>query len=283
LLPEAIDAPSWRELNRKTRQSFGYQWTRRKFSHIIPRFRQDFLNYIYPVKEDSLRAKVCLDAGCGFGRHIYYAACFGARMWGVDFSLAIESAAKNTSGLGDVDLIQADIYRLPFRDNSFDYIYSIGVLHHLPEPEKGFAALVRLLKVKGRISVWLYSKSRPVVNFAIEAVRIVTKRIPHRILYVLCLLISSLEFGCVILPYRILSRPPFLKNLMQSLPLPRIKLYADYPFDILCADWFDRLSAPIRFYYNEQEIRQWFNQADLRLISISPTGGYGWRALGEKL
>ena len=73
-------------------------------------------------------------------------------MVGVDISEAIESTRVNTQGMPNVHLVQADVYHLPFRPGVFDFAYSIGVLHHLPEPEKAFQCVVPLVKPGGRSS-----------------------------------------------------------------------------------------------------------------------------------
>ncbi len=270
------------KLNQKTRKSFGYQWTRVKFSQVIPKFEGDFLNYIYPVQRDFFRGKIGVDIGCGFGRHIYYAAKLGAEMVGIDFSQAIDSSYANTRELSNVHLIQADIYNLPLKTDYFDFVYSIGVLHHLPEPEKGFNAILPLIKPDGHVSIWMYSKSRPIVNFAIESARLITKRIPHNILYFICIILSFLEWVCLIMPYRLLHKIPVIGAFFDKIMFKRIKIYSSYPFSVLSADWFDRLSAPIRYYYSQDELRDWFKRAGLNLINISPTGMYGWRVFGQK-
>lgn len=270
-------------LNTKTRKSFGYQWTRKVFSQIIPKFEEDFLNYIYPVQRDFFCHKIGIDIGCGFGRHIYYAAGFGAEMIGIDFSRAIDSAYNNTKELEDIHLIQADIYNLPLRRNYFDFAYSIGVLHHLPDPEKGFSSILELIRSGGYVSIWLYSKSRPAVNFTIESIRFITKRIPHVFLYSICLILSGLEWLFIILPYKILIKIPFIGSFLEKNIFRRVKIYSGYPFAVFPADWFDRLSVPIRHYYNKLDIEGWFKRPDLQLLTILPTDSYGWRAFAKKL
>lgn len=265
----------------KTKRSFGYQWTRRIFSQIIPQFESDFLNYIHPVDRGFFKGKIGADMGCGFGRHLYYAAKLGAEMIGVDFSKAIDSAYKNTKALPNVHLIQADIYNLPLRNNIFDFAYSIGVLHHLPYPEKAFRALLPFIKQKGFLSIWVYSKSRPITNFIIESVRFITKKIPHKILYLICLFISVIEWLLVISPYKLLLKLPLIGRIVERTIFPRIKVYSSYPFAVIAADWFDRLSAPIRYYYSEKDLREWLSRAKLKVVSISPTGKYGWRAYAK--
>ena len=265
----------------KTQKSFGYQWT--EFSKMSCDFSENFFNYIKPVEAPFFQGKFGLDAGCGFGRHLVNAAQLGAEMVGLDMSAAIESSFKNTKHLENVHLIQADMYYPPIQTESFDFIYSIGVLHHLPDPEAAFKELLTLLKPGGAIFIWVYSKKRKVTNFFLEILRKITTRMPFSLLKAICLLASIFEWIFFIQPYKLSQKIPGIKWLADKLVFPHIKLYAQYPFQVVYADWFDRLSAPIRFYYNEKELWGWFKRAGLQHIKISPTGLYGWRAYGEKM
>jgi SAM-dependent methyltransferase/uncharacterized protein YbaR (Trm112 family) len=264
----------------RTRDSFGYQWT--LFSEMVIDFRQNFLEYIAPVDERFFPGKRGLDLGCGFGRHIYNAAVFGAEMVGVDISDAIESTRVNTRGLANVHLVQADVYHLPFRPGVFDFAYSIGVLHHLPEPETAFQCVVRVVRPHGSVFVWVYSNSRRILNFALESARAVTTRSPKPIQKFLSLVGASIDWAGFILPYRLLSRLPVAGELARRFGLPRLKVYVKYPFQVVYADWFDRLAAPIRFYYDADAMRGWLDRANLDHTAISPTGLFGWRAYGER-
>lgn len=262
----------------KTRESFGYQW--KNFSKIIDEFKDNLLNYIHPKNRNFFKGKLGLDAGCGMGRHIYYASKFGANMVGIDFSNAIEVAYQNVGRCPNIDLVQCDIYNLPFRPNSFDFVYSIGVLHHLPDPENGFQNLCKL--TKSSISIWVYSKKRITVNFLLERLRRITTRIPHKVLNKICVIISFFEWWFFIQPYKVMKKVPVFGRIVNKIAPPRVKLYSRYPFFVCHTDWFDRLSAPIRFYYNQKDLEGWCRQASLKNVVISPTGLYGWRLYGEK-
>lgn len=274
------DADGFALLQDRTRRSFGYQWT--AFHAMVERFREDFLNYVSPVGPEFFPGKRGLDAGCGFGRHVYYAAEFGAEMVGVDFSEAIEAAWVNTAGLTNVHLVQADIYRLPFRESAFDFAYSVGVLHHLPDPELGFRALVPLVKPGGTIMIWVYSTARPALNAALEATRAVTRRLPFGVLHGLSLAAACVDWGGFIAPYRVACRLPGVGHLAQRVAFPRVKLYARYPFQVSVADWFDRLAAPRRHYYGRDDLAGWAVRADLGDVRITPTGKYGWRLFARR-
>lgn len=265
---------------RRTRESFGYQWT--EFSAMAVDFRQNFLEYIYPVEPAFFRGKVGLDAGCGFGRHIYNAAQFGAEMVGVDISAAIDSTHRNTRDLPNVHLVQADLYRLPFRKGIFDFAYSIGVLHHLPDPEAGFRQVVSLVRKNGVVFIWVYSKSRRLVNAVLEAARAVTTRLPAPVQKGVSWAAAAVDWAGFVVPYRTLAALPLIGPVVRRVTFPRLKVYAVYPFQVVWADWFDRLAAPIRFYYDGDDLTGWLSRSELSHTTISPTGLFGWRAYGER-
>lgn len=204
-------------LMNKTQASFGYQWT--TFSEMVCDFHENFWNYLHPATPELFVGKLGLDAGCGFGRHIYHAALCGAEMVGIDLSSAIDSAHANTRHLPNVHLVQADIYALPFAPGTFDFVYSVGVLHHLPDPAKGVRLLVPFVKPEGLMYVWLYSKSRPLLNAALEVCRAVTTRMPHRLVKLISLA-GALVDSAFVFPYRVLCRVPGLGRVVASLTPP---------------------------------------------------------------
>jgi SAM-dependent methyltransferase len=283
-LPPLPDIPAMRtreaDAIRRTRESFGYQWT--QFSEMVIDFRDNFLTYIEPLDESFFPGKLGLDLGCGFGRHIYNAAKFGAEMIGVDLSEAIESTRANTKDLPNVHLVQADVYHLPIRPGVLDFAYSIGVLHHTPDPEAAFRCLVPLVKPGGSVFVWVYSKSRSFWNVCLESVRAVTTRLPKPVQKGISLAAALVDYGGFVGPYKLAIKAPGLRSVVERLPLQRLKLYSVYPFQVVYADWFDRLAAPIRFYYDANDMEGWLTRAQLERHRISPTGLFGWRAYGER-
>ena len=272
-----LSAEAWDAIDR-TRESFGYQWTH--FHEMVTDFRQNFLEYIHPVTESFFPGKLGIDVGCGFGRHIYNAALFGAEMVGLDLSDAIESTRRNTEHLPNVHLVQANIYRPPFAEGAFDFGYSIGVLHHLPDPEGGFHAVAALVKPGGSVFIWVYSKKRRLLNAALEAARAVTTRMPPVLQNTISFSAGVVDMA-FILPYKALAAVGAIPAAVDR-ALPRLKVYSNYPFQVVWADWFDRLAAPIRFYYDDQDMAAWLKRERLVRTAISPTGLFGWRAYGER-
>ena len=139
--------------------SFGFQWHRYQKTQLDhDELRESERNFLAKsaLRPEDLKGKLVLDVGCGMGRFAEVATRWGARVVGVDLSAAAEVAAKN---LADRDFVafQADVFALPFAPESFDVIYSIGVLHHTPDCEAAVKALDKYLKPGGLLVVWLYS------------------------------------------------------------------------------------------------------------------------------
>jgi SAM-dependent methyltransferase len=105
-----------------------------------------------------------LIAGCGSGQHVFQVVPHypRARVLAIDISLpSLAYARRKTrdAGLGNIDYAQADILQLGSIGRTFDRIESIGVLHHLAEPEAGWRVLVSLLRPKGEMHIGLYSET----------------------------------------------------------------------------------------------------------------------------
>ena len=112
---------------------------------------------------DWLKGKKGLDAGCGGGRYTVALAKLGAaKMTGIDYGRDnIRDARRRIgdAGIGTVNFRHADVLDIPYRDNSFDFAYSNGVLHHTSDPERGVRELFRVLKPGGHLWIFLYGRS----------------------------------------------------------------------------------------------------------------------------
>jgi len=115
-----------------------------------------------------------LIAGCGTGQHACERALEypAARILAIDLSLASLAYAKRKAqeaGLGNLEFAQADIVALGDFERRFDIVESVGVLHHLAEPEHGFAVLAALLRPGGLFRLGLYSEKARATVVAVRA------------------------------------------------------------------------------------------------------------------
>jgi SAM-dependent methyltransferase len=161
----------------RTKSAYGLQWNRFRIIRA-EEDRATFLNRTR-LSPEELDGKLVLDAGCGMGRYLRIAALGPSRaIVGMDLSRAVEAARELTAGLPRVSLVRGDLLRLPFATESFDIIYSLGVLDHTPDPRGAFLGLARLLRPGGRIVVWVYNKERPVVEWIMNVHRAISTRLP---------------------------------------------------------------------------------------------------------
>src|SRR5262249_45976140 len=139
---------------------------------------------------------------------------------------------------------------------------SIGVLHHLPEPEIGLRAIAGLARPGGTVHVYLYwmpeVRWHATVLRGVTWARRFTVRLPHRVLHLLCYPLAAGLAVVVVGPYRLLRRRPRSAKFAAALPL---KTYADYPFRVLVNDQFDRLSAPLERRYDRAEVEAMLQRA----------------------
>src|SRR5262249_22926706 len=136
--------------------AFGTQW--KLLGELTQVFREEFDSYLRPLTSAELKDMTVLDAGCGMGKFSIAAAEAGARtVIAVDLSEAVDVAHAYLQRIPAAHVVQASIYALPFRPRSFDFVFSIGVLHHLPDPEQGFRQLVPLVRAGGRALAWVYA------------------------------------------------------------------------------------------------------------------------------
>lgn len=132
--------------------SFGDEWTR--FREVLPEHQVEFRQYFDLVNLDELAdARVC-DLGCGSGRWATFVAPHCREMVLVDYSEAIFVARRNMIAHPHAVFVMADVLALPFADDTFDFAYCLGVLHHLPVP--ALDALRRIVRLAPHLLVYLY-------------------------------------------------------------------------------------------------------------------------------
>jgi SAM-dependent methyltransferase len=265
----------------KTAAAFGWQW--QHFSELHPEFEAQFLDWIHPLEPSSFAGKRVLDAGCGTGRHAQFAASYGAaEVVALDLSGAVDTARQNLARFPNVHVVQGDLLRPPFprdAEEGFDVVYSIGVLHHLPDPEAGFRSLLRFVRPGGLIAVWVYGhENNGLVRHVVEPMRRVSTKIPPPMLRALAWPLAAAFHGASKGVYRPLRHT----RAGRALPLDEyLASVADFSFRQNYGIVFDQLVAPTAAYIKGPELERWFEAGELERVVVSHRHGNSWRGLGR--
>jgi SAM-dependent methyltransferase len=285
-IPRLLDQHTIDQRNKTTAERFGQEWE--DFDFIdIQRYTQQFLDWIFPVQSEFFYNKLILDAGCGKGRHCVVSAKFHAReVIGIDLADgSVITAFRNTKDTPNIHIIQANLYHLPFKSDTFDYVYSIGVLHHTPEPKKASICLVEKVKPGGAISAWVYGKEGNwwVISLLNPIRKFITAKLPLPILKFFAFVLSGILKGLLRGVYVPVNENRWLQ------PISRILFYNDYlyyiarfPFREVYCIVFDHLLPEIAFYIDREEFSSWFTANRLEHVRITQRTKNSWRGTGEK-
>jgi SAM-dependent methyltransferase len=143
------------------------------------------------IRASWYRGRTVLDAGCGHGRYLSAFAGFGATVVGVDVGDGPRLAGVPLDS-PRVEVVQGDVLALPFRDGTFDLAFCDGVLHHTPDPRRGFVELARVVRPGGAVYAWLYPREGAFREAFFRAARAITTRLPGPALRTLCFAIAPL-------------------------------------------------------------------------------------------
>ncbi len=237
--------------------SFGRQWNR----YDVARPEEDEATFRVKTGVDprDLAGRLVLDAGCGGGRYARLIASHGARVIGVDLSTAVDKAAALCAEFPEALIVQADLLDLPITAGLCDLVYSIGVLHHTPDPRGAFAQIARRVKPGGRLSVWLYRRNTLPQEWLNSALRAATTRLPARVLEPICAAMS------------LLGDLPVLNRTLN-----KIANFSSHPDRVLrVCDNFDWYAPQYQSHHSLDELKRWFVEEGFREVAELPPAKAG--------
>jgi SAM-dependent methyltransferase len=196
------------------------------------------------LSADEYRGRLVLDAGVGAGRFAEIVAKHGGEVVGVDLTRAVDAAYANIGRNPRVHLIQADIFAMPFRRQTFDVAYSIGVLHHTPDPRAAFERVAAVAKKGAALAVYVYS-GYGIAYRGADVIRCLTTRLPRRLM---------LALTTVAIPLYYLYRLPGLGAILRL--LAPISMHRHWRVRWL--DTFDWYTPRYQWKLLYPEVVRWF-------------------------
>jgi SAM-dependent methyltransferase len=270
--------------DKKTVESFGEEWT--KFNRFslkeVQEIGADYFD-ILPMNFELNKATI-LDLGCGTGRWALYLANNAGFIDCVDPSDAVYSAAILLKGFKNIRINKTDVDHLPFNDQTYDLVYSLGVLHHIPDTGKAMQACVDKVKKGGFFLVYLYYNLdnrgltfRMLYHFT-NLIRKFICKTPAMIKKPVCDLIAAVVYYPIARSSLLFKKIGFRK-FAEKIPL---SYYADRSFWIMKNDALDRFGTPLEQRFSKKQIVDMMAASGLINIIVSPNKPY-WHAIGQKI
>ncbi len=224
----------------------------------------------FDLQEPALRETLFLDAGCGNGALTAALVDFETEVVGLDISNSVVRAQLNKSRFakdrsGFVHFVQGNLSNPPLARNSFDLIYSYGVLHHTPNTEKVFSSLVPMVKQGGRMYIWVYGKRGVPVRLFFWHGRWFRRHMSLKSLSIYCYILSPL--------YKVIS---------DALSALRIYKFRKRRIREIALDLFDAFSPQYNHWHTREEVCGWFWKERFANITVSGVQKQGFGVYGDK-
>ncbi|MCK5247821.1 methyltransferase domain-containing protein [Candidatus Bipolaricaulota bacterium] len=262
----------------QTVADFGEQWSRytdNKGWYGSPELLRDILHPLLDV--NSLRGRTVADIGSGTGRIVGMLLNAGVKqVYAVEPSKrAFSVLLSNIQAMerpGDVTAVNAPGDQFAPKEQ-VEYAFSIGVIHHIPDPLPLVKNTFSALKPGGRFFVWLYGhEGNESYLRVIEPVRRITSRLPHVLLR--CLVeLSYWGLVCYRAIDKVVTLPlhTYMENVLWSLSPAKRRLMI-----------YDQLNPSFSRYYRKDEAISLLEEAGFRDVQAHHRHGYSWSVVGRK-
>jgi SAM-dependent methyltransferase len=265
-------------------EGFGQEWS--AFTHSGARaegLERSFAAYfsVFPWSKLIPQAKG-FDLGCGSGRWARFVVPQVGELHCIDASNeALAVARMNLQKFPQACFHHASVDAIPLPDDSMDFGYSLGVLHHVPDTAGGLAACVRKLRRDAPFLVYLYYAfdNRPLWFQGIWRASDVVRRIISRLLFGLKRVVCELIAAIVYWP---LARLALLgeKSGMAVGNWP-LSAYRHVSFYVMRNDSLDRFGTRLEQRFTRTQIELMMQKAGLNRIKFSESEPF-WCAVGYK-
>jgi len=275
-----------RNLDSDVAAGFGHEWStfRQGEAELSPSDRQaifDSYFRIFPWNELPSNP-VGLDVGCGSGRWSTMVAPGVGHLHLLDASAdALAVARQNLAGAQNASFHLASVGNIPLPDNSLDFAFSLGVLHHVPDTAEAIRAVAAKLKAGAPFLVYLYYAfdNRPAWFRAIWRIsnvfRLVISRLPPKMKLAVSQLIAVTIYWPLARLAAILER---LGLASSQIPLAA---YRHRAFYVMRTDAYDRFCTRLEQRFTRKQIEDMLLSAGFHEIQFSDEIPY-WVAVGRK-
>jgi len=254
----------------RTVQGFGKEWNKFTQEALTEREREELFAKYFGLIDWTRKPQRALDMGCGSGRWDVLVAPLVRDVVAADASPEALRVAKQNVRAPNVSFVECTPETLPFPDGHFDFIFSLGVLHHLPDTQAAIQTLTCKLAAGGTMLMYLYYAfdNRPTWFRSVwkisDLLRRVISRLPFLLRYALSQVIALFIYWPLARAARFLPVP-------DSWPL---KFYADRTFYVMRTDALDRFGTRLEKRYTKESVANMLDAAGLEDIRFSDSDPY---------
>ena len=275
-----------RNIDSDVAAGFGHEWsTFRQGENELSAIDREaiFQSYFRIFPWDDLPPDpVGIDVGCGSGRWSVMVAPKVGHLHLLDASEdALDVARQNLAGAANVSFHLASVGNIPLEDNSLDFAFSLGVLHHVPDTAAAIRAVAAKLKVGAPFLIYLYYAldNRPWWYRAIwqfsNFLRVIISSLPPTARLIISQIIAVVVYWPLARLAAIVERAGFSPS---AIPL---ESYRDRKFYVMRTDAYDRFCTRLEQRFTRRQIEEMLTKAGFEGIRFSDTVPY-WCAVGKK-
>jgi SAM-dependent methyltransferase len=258
----------------QTIKDFGEQWLRYSDNEGFYGSLELFSDILFPfLKPEEIKGSRVAEIGSGTGRIVNMLLEAGARhVIALEPSDASEVLCKNVREPERVTCLKMTGDRLPAYGN-LDFVFSIGVLHHIPDPAPVVKAAFKALRPGGNFLAWLYGREGNELYLSfVKPLRRLTMHFPH---FLLVSLVEVMYWPLVL----------YIK-LCQIFPLP-LQGYVRSVFQKMSREKrrliiYDQLNPSFSKYFTKFEAEKLLVEGGFNNVRIHHRHGYSWTVIGTK-
>jgi ubiquinone/menaquinone biosynthesis C-methylase UbiE len=270
----------------KTVDGFGKEWERFDQAGLDPSEQKElFGNYFHLFPWERLtNQSIGFDMGCGSGRWANLVAKRVGTLHCIDPSSALSIAQKNLSNHKNCIFHSAGVGDGVLPEETMDFGYSLGVLHHVPNTFAGISECVKMLKPGAPFLLYLYYAfdNKPVWFKCLwkcsDLVRYVISSLPFILRFWTSQLIALVVYYPLARSAKLAEKMQLDKNLIELMPLA---IYRNLSFYTMRTDALDRFGTRLEQRFTKLQIFQMMELAGLKNIKFSEIAPY-WCAIGYK-
>jgi len=249
-------------------ERFGYEWSR--YNEIRADYETQFRKWTPFLGPDDWEGLSVLDVGCGTGRNSLWPLKYGVReATAIDIDdSSLEVARHNLAQYPNATVLKRSAFDIGFEDR-FDLAFSIGVIHHLENPELALRQMVKAAKPGGRVLIWVYGyeNNEWIVRFADPLRMALFSRLPITLVHHLSLYPSVVLW--VLLRLRV-GRLAYFEQLRT------------FSFRHVRSIVFDQMLPRIAHYWRRERVQDLMESAGLKNVRIEWVNQMSWAAIGTK-